>query len=107
MQLVQRWPFVSYPEAFGSLHNETNLLGFHGADSLFLHEICFQFAPHEFSIDNWQVEIDIMGNDRRRLLHIGIELREHFMQRHAFAFARSVVIPCFFTESKGIVKSVG
>jgi len=48
--------------------------------------MCFEPAPQEFRSDDGEIEIDIVGDDGGRLLHIVIELREHLVQRHAFSF---------------------
>ena len=39
------------------------------------------------------------------MLHIGIEQPEHDMERGSFFFARSVVMPWMFAETRGMVKS--
>jgi len=53
---------------------------------LFVREPGLKTAPQKFRRDNRQVKIKVMGNDRFRSFHIGIELREHLIERYAFGF---------------------
>ena len=80
MQLGQGRPLVPVTVGLGKFAPRDDLPGFHGADGLFCKDVGLKPAPYEFRMDDRQVEVEIVGNDRLRLLDIGIELREHFMQ---------------------------
>jgi len=86
VQLGQGRPLVPIPVGLGKFAPRDDLPGLHGADGLFCEDVCLNLAPHKFRMDNRQIEIEIVGNDRLRLLDIFIELREHFMKRGSFRF---------------------
>lgn len=65
---------------FTELHN---LPGLHRAARFLLQQAGLHFASRELGTNDRQVIIQVMGDDSCGFLNIGIELREHFIERCA------------------------
>ena len=80
VQFIQLRPFASRAGSIGNFAVRDNPGCLHGAEFLFFRKNRFHPAPEEFGLYDRQIEIDIMRNDGFGLLHIGIKLREDFVQ---------------------------